>query len=90
MSGFGGGGLDVVALVAFVIALNLAKDIFAAVRLVDDRIIQSQHIDVGDGVLLTHADHFPELLVFDFLVTAAFLPALPQDVHQLGEQFLRN
>jgi hypothetical protein len=51
-------------------------------------VIKTELVHIGDGVFLSHADHFPVLLVLDFLVALRFLATLAKDIDQFGEEFI--
>jgi len=80
LTNFRGGGLDIVSLVALIIAFDLTKDILTAVRFIDNGVVKAQGVHISDGVFQSHANHLPVFLVFDFLIALSLFAALSQDI----------
>jgi hypothetical protein len=88
LAGFRGSRLDIVSFVALFIAPDLTEYVLAAVGFVHHGVVKTELVHIGDGVFLSHADHFPVLLVLDFLVALRFLATLAEDIDQFGEEFI--
>ena len=49
---------------------RLCEYIFTPMRFINNSVINPKHVNIGNGILQSHTNHFSELLVFDFFVSA--------------------